>query len=100
LPRLIASAKGQKISAKLLPVAMKHLISPAVGVSNTVMDPTKIRMRYLLAILLAAIITAAALRHFLHVNAGFSRLEILEGALACVALAVFLSLAWRRLRRD
>jgi len=79
---------------------MKHLISPAVRVSNTVMDPTKIRMRHLLVVLLAAIITAAVLRHVLHVNAGFSRIEIFEGALACVALAVFLSLAWRRLRRD
>jgi hypothetical protein len=79
---------------------MKHLISPVVGVSNAIMDPTKIRLRYLLVILLAAIIAAAVLRHVLHVNAGFSRMEILGGALACVALAVFLSLAWRRLRRD
>jgi hypothetical protein len=28
------------------------------------MDPTKIRMRYLLGIFLAAVVTAAALRHF------------------------------------
>ena len=64
------------------------------------MDPTKIRMRYLLAVMLAAIIIAATLRHVLHVNAGFTRLEILEGALACVALTVFLSLALRSRRRD
>jgi hypothetical protein len=65
------------------------------------MDPTKIRMRYLLAIMLAAIIIAATLRHVLHVNAGFTRLEILEGALACLALTVFLiSLALRRRRPD
>ena len=76
------------------------MISNGVGVFNTRMDPTKIRMRYLLVILLAAIITAGVLRHVLHVNAGFTRMEILEGALACVALAIFLSLALRRLRRD
>jgi hypothetical protein len=63
------------------------------------MDPTKIRMRDLLVILFAAIITAAVLRHVLHVNAGFSRLEILEGALACVALTVFFGLALRHRRR-
>jgi glucan phosphoethanolaminetransferase (alkaline phosphatase superfamily) len=69
-------------------------------VFNTLMDPTKIRMRYLLAILFAAIIAAAVLRHVLHVNAGFTRMEIFEGALVCVALAVFLGLALRRRRRD
>jgi hypothetical protein len=64
------------------------------------MDPTKIRMRYLLVVLIAAIIAAAVLRHVLHVNAGFTRMEILEGALACLAVAVFLGLALRRRRRD
>jgi hypothetical protein len=39
------------------------------------MDPTKLRMRYLVGILVAAVVTAAALRHFLHVEAGFSREE-------------------------
>jgi uncharacterized membrane protein YhaH (DUF805 family) len=63
------------------------------------MDPTKIRTRYLLVILFAAIITAAVLRHVLHVNAGFTRLEIFEGALACVALTAIFGLALRR-RRD
>jgi uncharacterized membrane protein YciS (DUF1049 family) len=69
-------------------------------VFNTLMDPTKIRMRYLLAILFAAIIIAAVLRHVLHVSAGFTRLEILEGALACLTLTVLLGLALRRRRRD
>lgn len=64
------------------------------------MDPTKIRMSYLLIILFAALITAAVLRHVLHVNAGFSRKEILEGALACVALAVCIGLVFRPRRRE
>ena len=63
------------------------------------MDPTKIRMSYLLVVLFAAIITAAVLRHVLHVHAGFTRREILEGALACVGLTVCLAFALRR-RRD
>jgi hypothetical protein len=64
------------------------------------MDPTKIRMRYLLITLLAAVITAAVLRHVLHVKAGFTRMEIFEGALACLALAIFFGLALRYWRRD
>jgi hypothetical protein len=54
------------------------------------MDPTKYRMRYLLGILVAAVVTAALLRHFLHVDAGFTRTEILIGALI-VAIGLFLA---------
>jgi hypothetical protein len=63
------------------------------------MDPTKIRFRYLLGILLAAVLTAAVLRHVLHVHAGFSRKEILGGALAAIAISVFLAVALFRRRR-
>jgi hypothetical protein len=40
------------------------------------MDPTKFRLRYLLGILVAAVVTAAGLRHFLHVDAGYTREEV------------------------
>jgi hypothetical protein len=62
------------------------------------MDPTKYRMRYLLGILVAAIMTAASLRHFLHVDAGFTRTEILIGALLA-AIGVFLTAILFRLAR-
>jgi hypothetical protein len=62
------------------------------------MDPTKYRMRYLLAILVAAITTAALLRHFLHVDAGFTRTEILIGALTA-AVGIFLTIFIFRLAR-
>ena len=54
------------------------------------MDPTKIRMRYLLGILVTAVLTAAILRHTLHVHAGFTRVEI--AILAFAALAAVLML--------
>jgi hypothetical protein len=76
------------------------LLSGYVSYFNTLMDPTKIRMRNLLGILLAAILTAAVLRHVLHTNVGFSRLEILEGALICLALAALLGFALRYRRRE
>jgi len=63
------------------------------------MDPTKIRFRYLLGILLAAVLTAAVLRHVLHVHAGFTRKEILGGALAAAATGFFLAVIFFRRRR-
>lgn len=62
------------------------------------MDPTTFRMRYLLGILVAAVITAAALRHLLHVYAGFTRIEIFIGALLAT-ISVFLAAYLFRLAR-
>jgi hypothetical protein len=65
------------------------------------MDPTKFRLRYLLGIFLAAVVTAAALRHFLHVDAGYSREQIRLLALIPAVIGIFLVLAvvrWRRRR--
>jgi hypothetical protein len=48
------------------------------------MDPTNLRMRYLVGIFLAAVVTAAVLRHVIHTYGGFSREEIRAVALAVV----------------
>jgi flagellar biosynthesis protein FlhB len=53
------------------------------------MDPTKLRMRYLVGILVAAVVAAGALCHFLHVEAGFSREEIRSGILTLSPSAYF-----------
>jgi hypothetical protein len=50
------------------------------------MDPTKVRFRYLAGILLAAVVTAAVLRHVIHTYGGISREEI--RAVSLIALAV------------
>jgi hypothetical protein len=55
------------------------------------MDSFKQRFRYALAFLIGAVITAAALRHGVHVYGGLSREEIRVGALIAipaVALAI------------
>ena len=62
------------------------------------MDPTKIRLRYLLGILAAAVLTAAVLRHTLHVNAGFTRLEIFIMAFASL-VAILTAISILRYRR-
>jgi hypothetical protein len=63
------------------------------------MDPTKLRMRYLLGFLVAAVVTAAALRHFLHVEVGFTREDIRSAVLIIAAICVFLAVAFFLSRR-
>jgi fluoride ion exporter CrcB/FEX len=63
------------------------------------MDPTKLRMRYLLGIFLAAVATAAALRHFLHVQVGLAREDIRSGVLVTAAIGIFLMIAFFRWSR-
>jgi len=63
------------------------------------MDPTKLRMRYLLGIFLAAVVTAAVLRHVLHTQVGIAREDIRTGVLIAAAVAIFLLIAifrWSR----
>jgi hypothetical protein len=64
------------------------------------MDPTKVRMRYLVGILVAAVLTAGILRHTLHVHAGFTRVEIAILALAALAAVLLAVGLVRRRRRD
>ncbi|HTF74568.1 MAG TPA: hypothetical protein VK620_09560 [Bradyrhizobium sp.] len=63
------------------------------------MDPTKLRMRYLLGIFLAAVVTAAVLRHVLHTQVGIAREDIRTGVLIAAAVAIFLFIAFFRWSR-
>ena len=65
------------------------------------MDPIKLRMRYLVGFFVAAVLTAAALRHVLHVHAGFAREEIRMGVLITAGIGVFLAIVlFRWFRRS
>ena len=55
-----------------------------------IMDPTKLRMRYLLGIFLAAVATAAVLRHVLHTQVGLAREDIRTGVLITAGVGIFL----------
>ena len=63
------------------------------------MDPTRIRARYLFLFLLAATLAAAVLRHVLHVEGGFTRKQILAGALVAVAIGTIAVVVFSRWRR-
>jgi hypothetical protein len=64
------------------------------------MDPLSFRFRYFLAILFAAVATAAALRHVIHVYGGYSREEIRTAALIATPLVVIAVIFFRRRRRQ
>jgi hypothetical protein len=63
------------------------------------MDPIKLRMRHLLGILLAAVVTAAVLRHVIHVYAGLPREEIRTIALMGAGIGVLLAIIYFRMRK-
>jgi hypothetical protein len=62
-------------------------------------DPRDFRLRYLLLIVLAAILIAALLRHALHVYGGLSREDIRVDALLAAAVICMVVVFFRRLYR-
>jgi LPXTG-motif cell wall-anchored protein len=56
-------------------------------------------MRYLVGIVLAAVVTAAALRHIIHVYAGISREEIRTLALIAAGAGILLAIVLFRRRK-
>jgi hypothetical protein len=63
------------------------------------LDPREFRFRYLIGIVLAAILIAALLRHTLHVYGGLSREDIRADALIAVLVIVLTTIVIRRLSR-
>ena len=62
------------------------------------MDPLSFRFRHVLAVLFAAVVTAAALRHIVHVYGGIPREEIRVDALLTIPLVVLAIVLLRRKR--
>ena len=63
------------------------------------MDPTNVRLRYLIGIFLIAVVTAALLRHVIHVYGGFTREEIRTIALLAAGIGVVLAVTFLRIRK-
>jgi len=71
-------------------------------VATPMMESTSYKFRYVLALLVGALATAASLRHLIHTYGGLPREEIRAGALAAipiVALAIVFFRRKRQLRR-
>ena len=62
-------------------------------------DPRHFRLRYFLAVIFAAVMIAAALRHVLHVYGGISREGIRSDALLGVLIVVLATVLLRRVYR-
>jgi hypothetical protein len=63
------------------------------------MDPLTFRFRYFVAIVFAAVVTAAVLRHVVHIYGGLSREDIRFDALVGVVLVSLVAIIYRRMRR-
>src|SRR5882757_9219485 len=64
----------------------------------SMLDQLNLRFKYIFAFLIGAVITAAALRHGVHVYGGFSREEIRTGALMAIPFVALAALFFRRNR--
>jgi uncharacterized membrane protein YdcZ (DUF606 family) len=62
-------------------------------------DPRSFRLRHFIIIVIAAVLTAAVLRHTLHVYGGIPREEIRWDALLAALLAIVATLAIRKVWR-
>ena len=65
----------------------------------SMLDQLNLRFKYVLAFLIGAVITAAALRHGAHVYGGFSREEIRSDALMAIPFVALAAVFLRRKRR-
>jgi ABC-type proline/glycine betaine transport system permease subunit len=63
------------------------------------MDSLNLRVRYVLAFMIGAVITAAALRHGVHVYAGIAPEEIRKGALVAIAVVALAIIVLRKKRQ-
>ena len=63
------------------------------------MDPLTFRFRFVVAMLFAAVITAAILRHVIHIYGGLSRENIRLDALLGVVFVIGIGIIWRWTRR-
>jgi hypothetical protein len=88
------AAEWKNLDAKKLALAVATR-SVWQGVA-TRMDALDQRFRYILAFLIGAVITAAALRHVVHVYGGITREEIRAGALMSIPAVAFAIFLFRR----
>jgi hypothetical protein len=63
------------------------------------MDPTRFRMRYLVGIVVAAVVTAAALRHVVHIYVSLEEIRAVALTAAGVGILVAILLLRRRKRQ-
>jgi ABC-type proline/glycine betaine transport system permease subunit len=90
------SAKSEFLGeANQLAAATRHVWQGMVSR----MDSLNLRVRYVLAFMIGAVITAAALRHGVHVYAGIAPEEIRKGALVAIAVVALAIIVLRKKRQ-
>ena len=92
--KITIASSSHHIATSLMWKGLDDISTGVLEVS--MIDPTSFRLRGFLAIAVAAVLVAAALRHTLHVYAGFSREEIGWDALSVAIIAILAILFFRR----
>jgi hypothetical protein len=97
------------VSVDVWPAAESQIIDKAKKLAITTwgywqgaaswMDSLDQRFRYVLAFLIGAVITAAVLRHAIHIYGGISREEIRTGALMAIPAVALAVIFFRRKRQ-
>jgi hypothetical protein len=98
------------VSADVLPAAESQIIDKAKKlaintrnfwqkVATPMMESTSYKFRYVLALLVGALATAASLRHLIHTYGGLPREEIRAGALVAVPIVALAIVFFRRKRQ-
>jgi hypothetical protein len=97
--RLIAPAISRRVTSGWMGASGKRFCGSAFRRDSRVVDPRSFRLRNFLAIAFAAVLTAAVLRHVLHVYGGISREDIRSDALLATAIVAVATILFRRVSR-
>jgi hypothetical protein len=98
------------VSVDVVPAAESQIIDKAKKLAITtrafwqkvatpMMESTNDRFRYVLALLIGALATAASLRHLIHTYGGVPREEIRAGALVAIPIVALVIVFFRRKRQ-
>jgi len=97
--RLIAPAISPRVTLGWMGASGKRFCGSAFKRDSRVVDPRSFRLRNFLAIAFAAVLTAAVLRHVLHVYGGISREDIRSDALLATLIVAVATIFFRSVSR-
>ena len=96
-PNCALAAPDSWSSAKAIRINQQKSVGISAGFVN-MLEQLNLRIKYMLAFMIGAVVAAAALRHGVHVYGGFSRDEIRTAALMAIPFVALAAVFFRRKR--